>query len=154
MLCGLSVDLCYNVTSFKYMWYQQMARWSECIARMFWENAKFPQENVFMKMIPGPGLNIKISSLHSWDKTILRQSCLQKGISYTGNTTSLYWINATAIWSERTNCRFMCAVLYIESMQQRYDPNEQIAGLCALSYHKWSEYHGHRKHTYNYITRI
>ena len=31
---------------------------------------------------------------HCWDKTILRPSYLHNGISYTGKTTSLYWIRA------------------------------------------------------------
>ena len=43
--------------------------------------------------------NIKISSYqyrksHCGDKTILRPSYLHNGISYTGKTTSLYWIRA------------------------------------------------------------
>ena len=46
---------------------------------------------------PGPWFNIKMSSYqyrksHCEDKTILRPSYLHKGISYTGKTTSLYWI--------------------------------------------------------------
>ena len=37
--------------------------------------------------------------LHCGDKTILRPSYLHNGISYTGKTTSLYWIRAQAdIW--------------------------------------------------------
>ena len=48
---------------------------------------------------PGPWFNIKTSSyqyrkFHSGDKTILRPSYLHNGISYTGKTTSLYWIGA------------------------------------------------------------
>ena len=47
----------------------------------------------------GPWFNIKISSYqyrkpHCGDKTILRPSYLHNGISYTGKTTSLYWIGA------------------------------------------------------------
>ena len=48
---------------------------------------------------PGPWFNIKISSnqyrkSHCGDKTIIRSSYLHNGISYTGKTTSLYWIRA------------------------------------------------------------
>ena len=48
---------------------------------------------------PGPWFNIKMSSYqyrksHCGDKTILRPSYLYNGISYTGKTTSLYWIRA------------------------------------------------------------
>ena len=48
---------------------------------------------------PGPWFNINMSSYqyrksHCGDKTILRPSYLHNGISYTGKTTSLYWIGA------------------------------------------------------------
>ena len=48
---------------------------------------------------PGPRFNIKMTSYqyrksHCGDKTILRSSYLHNGISYTGKTTSLYWIRA------------------------------------------------------------
>ena len=48
---------------------------------------------------PGGWINIKMSSYqyrksHCGDKTILRPSYLHNGISYTGKTTSLYWIGA------------------------------------------------------------
>ena len=47
----------------------------------------------------GPRFNIKMTSYqyrksHCGDKTILRPSYLHNGISYTGKTTSLYWIRA------------------------------------------------------------
>ena len=47
----------------------------------------------------GPRFNIKMTSYwyrksHCGDKTILRPSYLHNGISYTGKTTSLYWIGA------------------------------------------------------------
>ena len=46
---------------------------------------------------PGPWFNIKMPSYqyrksHCEDKTILRPSYLHNGISYTGKTTSAYWI--------------------------------------------------------------
>ena len=49
----------------------------------------------------GPRFNIKMTSYwyrksHCGDKTILRPSYLHNGISYTGKTTSLYWIGAQA----------------------------------------------------------
>ena len=48
---------------------------------------------------PGPRFNIKMPSYqyrkpHCGDKTVIRSSYLQNGISYTGKTTSLYWIRA------------------------------------------------------------
>ena len=53
----------------------------------------------------GPRFNIKMTSYwyrksHCGDKTILRPSYLQNGISYTGKTTSLYWIGALT-WSKQ-----------------------------------------------------
>ena len=47
----------------------------------------------------GPRFNIKISSYqyrksHCGDKTVARSSYLHNRISYTGKTTSLYWIKA------------------------------------------------------------
>ena len=52
---------------------------------------------------PGPRFNIKMTSYqyrksHCGDKTILRPSYLHNGISYTGKTTSLYWIKALVIY--------------------------------------------------------
>ena len=50
----------------------------------------------------GPWFNIKMSSyqyrkFHCGDKTILRPSYLHNWISYTGKTTSLYWIGALVL---------------------------------------------------------
>ena len=50
----------------------------------------------------GPRFNIKMTSYqyrksHCGDKTILRPSYLHNGVSYTGKTTSLYWIGALVI---------------------------------------------------------
>ena len=52
--------------------------------------------------VPGPRFNIKMTSYqyrksHCGDKTILRPSYLHNGISYTGKTTSLYWIRAQKV---------------------------------------------------------
>ena len=51
---------------------------------------------------PEPWFNIKMTSYqyrksHCEDKTILRPSYLHNGISYTGKTTSLYWIRALVL---------------------------------------------------------
>ena len=51
----------------------------------------------------GPWFNIKMASFqhrksHCGDKTILRPSYLHNGITYTGKTTSLYWIGAQLIF--------------------------------------------------------
>ena len=53
-----------------------------------------PRDSLYIfRQGPGPWFNIKMSS-HYGDKTILRPSYLHNGISYTGKTTSLYWIRA------------------------------------------------------------
>ena len=54
---------------------------------------------VHVELRSGPRFNIKMPSYqyrksHCGDKTILRPSYLHSGISYTGKTTSLYWIGA------------------------------------------------------------
>ena len=56
---------------------------------------------IWRVLFPSSGLwfNIKMTSYqyrksHCGDKTILRPSYLHNGISYTGKTTSLYWIGA------------------------------------------------------------
>ena len=53
---------------------------------------------------PGPWFNIKMSSyqsrkFHYGDKTVVRSSYLHNGISYTGKTTSLYWIRPQGVRS-------------------------------------------------------
>ena len=52
-----------------------------------------------VKETSGSQFNIKMSSYqyrksHCGDKTVVRSSYLHNGISYTGRTTSLYWIGA------------------------------------------------------------
>ena len=52
-----------------------------------------------VKRNSGPQFNIKMSSYqyrksHCGDKTVVRSSYLHNGISYNGNTASLYWIRA------------------------------------------------------------
>ena len=61
---------------------------------------------------PGPWFNINMSSYqyrksHCGDKTILPPSYLHNGISYTGKTTSLYWIKAQVISSHGINLVLM-----------------------------------------------
>ena len=53
--------------------------------------------------LPGPWFNINMSSyqyrkFHCGDKTTLRPSYLHNGISYTGKTTSSYWISPPAAY--------------------------------------------------------
>ena len=50
-------------------------------------------------MLLGPRFNMNMSSYqyrksHCGDQTVVRSSYLHNGISYTGNTTSLYWMRA------------------------------------------------------------
>ena len=67
---------------------------------------------------PGSWLNIKMTShqyrkSHCCDKTILQPSYLHNGISYTGKTTSLYWIRALMAIIETA-----ILLLYPDSMGQ------------------------------------
>ena len=60
----------------------------------------------------GPWFNIKMSHYryrksHCVDKTILRPSYLHNGISYTGKTTSLYWIG-----TQICLCQYASADIY------------------------------------------
>ena len=64
-----------------------------------WLRPKYTLGNASFRMCSGPRFNIKMTSYqyrksHCGDKTILRPSYLHNGISYTGKTTSLYWIRA------------------------------------------------------------
>ena len=57
---------------------------------------------IILKQEPGSWFNTKMSSYHyrkshCGDKTIFRPSYLHNGISYTGKTTSLYWIRAQVL---------------------------------------------------------
>ena len=73
-----------------------------CVRYDWWRRLQ-PTSSVspvcWMPFRPGPPFNIKMSSYqymksHCGDKTILRPSYLHNRISYTGKTTSLYWIMA------------------------------------------------------------
>ena len=93
------------------VWFQ--SRHSACrrfiISKPIWGHINFVQGSpgtlwhewsvTLSLQIPGPWFNIKMSSYqyrksHCGDKTILRPSYLHNGISYTGKTTSSYWIGA------------------------------------------------------------
>ena len=64
-----------------------------------WDNSYSSLDAMPVFGTSGPWFNIKMSSYqyrksHCGDKTIIRSSYLPNGISYTGKTTSLYWIRA------------------------------------------------------------
>ena len=65
-----------------------------------------------MMIRTGPWFNKKMSSYqymksHCGDKTVLRPSYLNNGISYTGKMTSLYWIRAQVIMLT-VKCSYRC----------------------------------------------
>ena len=74
----------------------------------------------------GPRFNMKMTSYqhrkyHCGDKTILRPSYLHNGISYTGKTTSLYWIGAMMTFLFQYICIYLgfgihCQVIWITSL--------------------------------------
>ena len=73
-----------------------------------------------LKVTLGPGgwFNIKMPSYqnrkpHCGDKTILPPSYIHNGISYTGKTTSLYWIRAQTLSGRRTPCGIVCVGLTV-----------------------------------------
>ena len=83
-----------------------------------------------MKTGPGGWFNIKMLSYqyrksHCGDKTILRPSYLHNGVSYTGKTTSLYWIRALYLLKHG-----------IQTLEQRLPPEPPLSppaghGGCA-----------------------
>ena len=82
---------------------------------------------------PGPRFNIKMTSYwyrksHCGDKTILRPSYLHNGISYTGKTTSLYWIGAQMIWWKNDKI-FPKYRSYLPDM-----PNVTLIPLCDITH--------------------
>ena len=101
-----------------YSLYNDLA-WNRCQATLLWRSSPrhipvcviWPQCVDIMGLWhlmtwwckePGPWFNIKMPSYqyrksHCGDKTILWPSYLHNGISYTGKTTSLYWIRAQVI---------------------------------------------------------
>ena len=98
-LCLISIPLATTATKSVFTW-----QWRPN------ERLKLPASRLFAQLfvqainikVPGPRFNIKMTSYqyrksHCGDKTILRPSYLHNGISYTGKTTSLYWIRAQII---------------------------------------------------------
>ena len=76
-------------------------------------------EEILSDIGSGPWFNKKISSYqyrkyYCGDKTILRPSYLHNGISYTGKTTSLYWVRAL-VTTIKSHSR-----VYQESLDTRY----------------------------------
>ena len=70
----------------------------KCVWRMRTTGTRLPDVPC-RRQVPGPWFNIKMSSYqyrksHCGDKTVVRSSYLHNGSSYTGKTTSLYWIRA------------------------------------------------------------
>ena len=87
-----------------------------------------------VKKGPGPRFNIKMTSYqymksHCGDKTILRPSYLHNGISYTGKTTSLYWIKAQDIGDMRRRGHVMSSSCSDEQCDCRNNPHH-FHGLC------------------------
>ena len=61
-----------------------------------------PWQFTLLMLRPGPRFSIKMPSYqyrksHCGDKTVVRSSYLHNGISFTGKTTSFYWIGAPNI---------------------------------------------------------
>ena len=72
---------------------------NEMFARFVLVNAEFQTGISHVQKLPEPWFNIKMSCYqyrksHCGNKTVARSSYLHNGISYTGKTTSLYWIRA------------------------------------------------------------
>ena len=70
---------------------------------------------VVLLQLPGPWFIIKMLSYqyrksHCGDKTILWPSYLHNGISYTGKTTSLYWIGALLVGSKPPRGARICEI--------------------------------------------
>ena len=88
------VQSCYNIFLFSNIVY--WSRIHELYIAACWDIMMTRKRNQKYQR-PGPWFNIKMTSYqyrksHCGDKTILRPSYLHNGISYTGKTTSLYWI--------------------------------------------------------------
>ena len=76
--------------------------WMRCC----WQSQDCPKLPQTRGDTPGSWFNIKMSSYlytksHCGDKTVLRSSYLNNGISYTGKMTSFYWISPL-VWSRIT----------------------------------------------------
>ena len=88
----------------KYVHFRRLPWYHQYLVSKLWPHkALVPQQPWNWLVHPGPRFNIKMTSYqyrksHCGDKRILRPSYLHNGISYTGKTTSLYWIRAQDIW--------------------------------------------------------
>ena len=81
---------CWDLISISTMGFPKLIRW-----HLYTESA-----NSFLSK-PGPWFNIKMPfykyrKYHCGDKTLIRASYLQNGISYTGKIRFLYWIGVLA----------------------------------------------------------
>ena len=93
---------------------------------------------------PGPWFNIKMlpyqyRKSHCGDKTVVRSSYLHNGLSYTGKTTSLYWIRALGLYSlsERTPANHM--IWPREALKPRDSGLDLCRGVCEMS--QWYGYY-------------
>ena len=125
----------------------------------------------------GPWFNIKMSSYqyrksHCGDKTVVRSSYLHNGISYTGKTTSLYWIRAQVAifdgsWGSSIYISYECFsvhhnyVLIIKQLhpgwgyQTNFRPNHYFLDFSPLSTHQLPiEYHVHICRSSAVATRV
>ena len=75
------------------------------LSNMIWRSQS---SDMITRSTPEPWFNIKMSyqsrKSHCGDKTILRPSYLHNGLSYTGKTTSLYWIGPQSSNRHRRQC--------------------------------------------------
>ena len=83
-LWTLICNMCSEITFLKITAASPRGQWVKLLKSGGWFNIKMP--------------SYQYRKSHCGDKTILRPSYLHNGISYTGKTTSLYWIRAQVIW--------------------------------------------------------
>ena len=126
-----------------------------------WKRADAQRQNTFQKMkvrddglswasmsfffrqngitYAGPRFNIKTTSYqyrksHCGDKTILRPSYLHNGISYTGKTTSLYWIKAQMTLGNTGNFSVNICEAHREGRIKHRSQRTQICSRCCQSF--------------------
>ena len=92
---------------------------------------------------PGPRFNIKMTSYwyrksHCGDKTILRPSYLHNGISYTGKTTSLYWIGAQVIRSHGIDPTCAIYSIVLVRMVNTANPSPTFQGMMTMRSLSWT----------------
>ena len=96
LLCGLGQERCNSIANAMELNLSCTNPQSNTVSH--WLGANL-ESGLLQCFLPGGWINIKMPSYqyrksHCGDKTILRPSYLHNGISYTGKTTSLYWIRA------------------------------------------------------------